>query len=33
MIRKKWWTEKGSERRLWDNASLEGAVQYVRDGQ
>ena len=32
-MRKKWWAEKGSERRLWDNASLEGAVQYVRDGQ
>jgi REP element-mobilizing transposase RayT len=32
-IREKWWTEKGSKRRLWDEASLEAAIQYVRDGQ
>jgi REP element-mobilizing transposase RayT len=32
-IREKWWTEKGSQRRLWDPVSLDAAIQYVRDGQ
>jgi REP element-mobilizing transposase RayT len=32
-IRQKWWTEKGSQRRLWHEASLEAAIRYVRDGQ
>jgi REP element-mobilizing transposase RayT len=32
-MRKKWWTEGGSQRRLWDQGSLEAAIQYVRDGQ
>ena len=32
-MRKKWWTERGSKRRLWDEPSLEAAIQYVRDGQ
>lgn len=32
-IRQKWWTERGSGRYLGDDASLEGAIRYVRDGQ
>jgi REP element-mobilizing transposase RayT len=32
-VRAKWWTEKGSERCLWDEAGLEAVIQYVRDGQ
>jgi REP element-mobilizing transposase RayT len=32
-VREKWWTEKGSCRRLWDEESLEAAIQYVLDGQ
>ena len=32
-MRKKWWTEGGSKRRLWDEGSLEAAIRYVRDGQ
>src|SRR5262249_43130205 len=32
-IREKWWTDKGSKQRLWDEEGLEAAVRYVRDGQ
>jgi REP element-mobilizing transposase RayT len=32
-IREKWWTEKGSCRRLWNEESLEAAIRYVLDGQ
>jgi hypothetical protein len=31
--RDNWWTEDGSKRFLNDEASLEGAVKYVLDGQ
>ena len=29
--RKKWWTEKGDIRRLWDEKSLEAAIVYVQN--
>ena len=32
-VRKKWWTEKGSERWIGDEESLEAVIHYVRDGQ
>jgi hypothetical protein len=32
-VRKDWWTQGGSQRRLWNQASLDAAIQYVRDGQ
>ena len=32
-VREKWWTEKGSCRRLWDKESLETAIRYVQDCQ
>ena len=32
-IRERWWAERGSQRYLNDEASLEGAVLYVRDAQ
>jgi REP element-mobilizing transposase RayT len=31
--REKWWTERGSERSLGDDESLEAAILYVRDAQ
>ncbi len=33
MARQKWWAERGSIRYLWDDESLEAAVEYVLDGQ
>jgi REP element-mobilizing transposase RayT len=32
-IREKWWTERGSQRLLGDQESLEAAIRYVLDGQ
>ena len=32
-VRKKWWTQRGSKRRLYDEASLEAAIRYVLEGQ
>jgi hypothetical protein len=32
-VRKNWWTERGSERYINDDESLERTIQYVRDGQ
>lgn len=32
-VREKWWAERGSHRFLNDEASLEAAILYVRDGQ
>jgi REP element-mobilizing transposase RayT len=32
-IRENWWAERGSQRYINDEASLEAAVIYVRDGQ
>ncbi|MEQ8791205.1 MAG: hypothetical protein RIC55_33390 [Pirellulaceae bacterium] len=32
-IRKKWWAERGSQRYINDEVSLEAAILYVRDGQ
>ena len=29
----KWWTERGSQRYIGDEESLEAAILYVRDGQ
>jgi REP element-mobilizing transposase RayT len=31
--RENWWTERGSIRRIFDEASLEAAIIYVKDGQ
>ena len=33
VVREKWWTERGSDRCLGDEESLEAAILYVRDGQ
>jgi REP element-mobilizing transposase RayT len=32
-LRENWWAERGSKRYINDEASLESAVLYVRDGQ
>ena len=32
-VRENWWTERGSERWIGDEESLEAAIRYVRDGQ
>jgi len=32
-IRENWWAERGSRRYINDEASLEAAILYVRDGQ
>lgn len=32
-IRQKWWTQRGSKRQLYDEASLEAAIRYVLEGQ
>lgn len=32
-VRENWWTERGSARWLNNDASLEAAILYVRDGQ
>ena len=32
-VRKKWWTRRGSKRRLYDETSLQAAVRYVLEGQ
>jgi hypothetical protein len=32
-VRVKWWTEGGSQRRLYGEENLEAAVRYVRDFQ
>ncbi|MGO8752163.1 MAG: hypothetical protein ACLQNE_40005 [Thermoguttaceae bacterium] len=32
-IRENWWAERGSQRFINDEASLEAAILYVRDGQ
>ena len=32
-VRENWWAERGSKRFLTDEASLEAAIVYVRDGQ
>ena len=31
--RDKWWTQRGSKRHLFDEASVEEAIKYVSDGQ
>lgn len=31
--RKKWWTQKGSKRQLFDESALEAAIRYVVEGQ
>lgn len=31
--RQNWWTQRGSKRRLFDEASLEAAIRYVFEGQ
>jgi REP element-mobilizing transposase RayT len=33
MVRQKWWTQRGSKRRLFDEKSLELAIQYVLEAQ
>ena len=30
-VREKWWTQRGSKRRLYDEAALHGAIEYVHD--
>lgn len=32
-VRSKWWTERGSKRRLYDDKSVEAAIRYVLEGQ
>jgi len=32
-VREKWWTQRGSKRRLYDQTSLEAAIRYVLEGQ
>ena len=32
-VRENWWTERGNERWIGDEDSLEAAILYVRDGQ
>jgi hypothetical protein len=32
-IRENWWTQRGSKRRLYDEASLEAAIRYVLEQQ
>jgi REP element-mobilizing transposase RayT len=32
-VRQNWWVERGSDRFISDNISLEAAILYVRDGQ
>lgn len=32
-VRENWWTERGSQRYLGDEESLEAAIRYVQDGQ
>ena len=32
-VRKKWWTERGSKRRLYDETSLAAAIRYVIEDQ
>jgi len=32
-LRENWWTERGSERYLGDEESLEAAIRYVLEGQ
>ena len=32
-VRNNWWTQRGSKRRLFDEASVEAAVRYVTEGQ
>src|SRR5262245_17992036 len=32
-VRENWWTERGSDRWIGDEESLEAAIFYVRDGQ
>ena len=32
-VRTNWWTQRGSKRRLFDEASVEAAVQYALEGQ
>jgi REP element-mobilizing transposase RayT len=32
-VRENWWAERGSQRFINDEVSLEAAIQYVRDGQ
>lgn len=33
VIRENWWAERGSQRFINDEVSLEAAIQYVQDGQ
>jgi hypothetical protein len=32
-IRKNWWTQGGSKRRLYNEKGLEAAIRYVLEGQ
>ena len=32
-VRNNWWTQRGSKRRLFEEASVEAAVRYVTEGQ
>jgi len=33
VVRQKWWAERGSDRIIGDENSLEAAIRYVLDGQ
>jgi REP element-mobilizing transposase RayT len=33
LVRENWWAERGSQRHIYDEKSLEAAIVYVRDGQ